>query len=218
MDPNAWHSQGVLYKVRVPQMWSQRPRRQGRLGGYRPRDTLLPWDDYAVHKTDASKKMAESNTTLFLIPGGLTPKLQRCDGLAIKIFKANMSRLCDDHMASNDAQRNEHGYPETPSRGLVAQWVKKSWDALTADDIRPSFKKAGLLLPFDGSEDEAWTNKEPGSDAQGEPLDSAAPATGADKADSSSGGANLLEVLKIVDDDDTEVVVLDVSDDEEVEL
>ena len=74
-----------------------------------------------------------------------------------------------------------------------------------------------MLLPFDGSEDEAWANKGLGSDAQREPLDSAAPAASADKADSSSGGADLLEVLEIVDDD-TGVVVLDVSDDQEVEL
>ena len=160
---------------------------------------------------------AESNSTLFLISGGLTPKFQPCDSLVNKIFKANMSRPHDDHMASSDVRRNEQGYPEAPSRGLLTQWVTRSWDALTADDIRTSFKKAGLLPPF-GSEDKAWANKELGSDAQGEPLDSAAPAAGADKADSSSGGANLLEVLKLVDDDDTGVVVLDVSDDEEVEL
>ncbi|CAB1119062.1 unnamed protein product [Ectocarpus sp. CCAP 1310/34] len=156
--------------------------------------------------------MAESNTTLFLIPGGLTPKLQPCDGLVNKIFKANMSRLYDDHMASPHVKRGDHGYPEAPSRGLVAQWVKKSWDALTADEVRASWRKAGLLLPFDGSEDEAWANKELNSNAQGEPLD--APSAGADKADSSSGGGNLLEVLEIDDDDDTGEVVVDISDDE----
>ena len=36
--------------------------------------------------------------------------------------------------------------------------------------IRLSWKKAGLLLPFDGSEDEAWANKELSADAQGRPL------------------------------------------------
>lgn len=155
--------------------------------------------------------MAESNTTLLLVPGGLTPKLQPCDVLVNKLINANMSRLYDDHMASKDVNRDEHGYPEAPSSGLLAQWIKKSWDALTADDMRSSWRKAGVLLPFDGSEDEAWTNKELGSSAQGEPLD--APSAGADKAGSLSAGDNLLEVLEIDDDDDTGVVVLDGSDD-----
>ena len=120
-------------------MWNQRPGRQGRLGGYRQLDTLLAWDDYTVHKTDASKEaMAESKTTLFHIPGGLTPKLQPCDGLVNKLFKGNLSKLYDDHMASKDAKHDERGYPEAPSRGLGAQWVKKAWDALTADEIRSS--------------------------------------------------------------------------------
>ncbi|CAB1099205.1 unnamed protein product [Ectocarpus sp. CCAP 1310/34] len=206
VDPKAWHSQRVLNEVWLPQVWNQRPGRQGRLGSYRQPDTLLAWDDYTVHKTDASTKaMAESNTTLFLIPGGLTPKLQPCDGFVNKIFKANMSRLYDHHMASPHVKRGDHGYPEAPSRGLVEQWVKKSWEALTADEVRASWRKAGLLLPFDGSEDEAWANKELNSNAQEEPLD--APSAGADKADSSSGSGNLLEVLEI-DDDDTGVVVV----------
>ncbi|CAB1110883.1 unnamed protein product [Ectocarpus sp. CCAP 1310/34] len=189
-DPKGWHSQRVFDDVWVPQVWNRRPGRQSRLGGYRQPDTLLAWDDYTVHKTDASPKaMEESNTTMFLILGGLTPKLQPCDGLVNKILKANISRLYDDHMASKDVTRNDRGYPEPRPRGLVAQWVTKSWDALTADEIRSSWRKAGLLLPLDGSGDEAWANKELGSSPQGEPI--GAPSGAADKADSSSGGENL---------------------------
>ena len=36
--------------------------------------------------------------------------------------------------------------------------------------IRSSWKKAGLNLAFDESEDEAWSNKEFNSDVQGRPL------------------------------------------------
>ena len=199
-------------------MWSQRPGRQGRLGGYRQPDTLPAWDDYTVHRTDASTKAAEeSDTSLFLIPGGLTPKLQSCGDLVNKIFKANMSRLYDDHMTSKDVVTcNEHGYSEAPLRGSVAPRVKRSWDAWIADEIRWSWRKAGLLLPFDGSEDEAWVNKELDSNAQGEPID--ALSADADKTDSSSGGENLLDVLEIDDDDDTGEVVVGVSDDEGEEL
>ena len=165
----------------------------GREHGYRQPDTLLAWDDNTVHKTAASAEaMAESNTTLFLVPGGLSPKLQPCDGLVNKLFKAHMSRLYDDRMASPEVGRDKNGYPEAPSRGLLAQWVKKSRDALRADDIRASWKKAGLLLPFDGSEDEAWANKELGADAQGKPLDAdhSAVAASADQSEPTLNAAN----------------------------
>lgn len=71
------------------------------------------------------------------------------------------------------------------------------------DRGRRPLKKAGLLLPFDGSIIEASANKELGSDARGGRLDSAAPAADEDKADSPTGGANFLGVLEIVDDDNT---------------
>ena len=139
VDPKGWHPQRVFDDVWVPQVWNKRPERQGRSGGYRQSDTLLAWDDYTVHKTDASKEaIAESNTTLFYIPGGLAPKLQPCDGLVNKLFKGNLPKLYDDDMVSKDAKRDECGYPEAPSRGLVAQWVEKASDALTADEIRSS--------------------------------------------------------------------------------
>lgn len=84
--------------------------------------SLTPCWRGTVHKTDASKKaMVESNTTLFHIPGGLTPKLQPCDGFVNKLFKGNLSKLYDGHIASKDAKRDERGYPEAPSRRLVAQ-------------------------------------------------------------------------------------------------
>ncbi|CAB1101701.1 unnamed protein product [Ectocarpus sp. CCAP 1310/34] len=41
VDPKAWHSQRVFNEVWLPQVWNQRPGRQGRLGGYRQPDTLL---------------------------------------------------------------------------------------------------------------------------------------------------------------------------------
>ena len=151
---------------------------------------------------------------LFLVPGGLTPKLQPCDGLVNKLFKAHMSRLYDDDMASPEVGLDRKSYPEAPSRGLLAKLVKKSWDALSADDIRASWKKAGLLFPFNGSKDEAWANKELGTDAQGKPLDAddSAAVGSVDQSEPTSNAANMMEVQEIADDDDTGVEVLEISD------
>lgn len=161
--------------------------------------------------------MVASNTTLFLVPGGLTPKVQPCDGRVNKLFKENMSKLYDDHMASPGLKRGDNGYPEPPSRGLLAQWVKKAWDAVDADTIRSSWQKAGLLLAFDGSEDEAWANKQLGSDAQGTPLDADASAATTTAATTTAALdlSGLLEVLDITDDDDTVVdLLVDIEDED----
>lgn len=106
------------------------------MGNYRQPDTLLAWDDYTVHKTALSKElMAKSNTTLVDVAEGLTPKIQPCDGRVNKLFKSNLSDLYDDHMACS-VTRTANGYPEPPSRGLLAQWVKKAWNDVDADTIR----------------------------------------------------------------------------------
>ena len=142
--------------------------------------------------------MANSNTTLFLIPGGLTPRLHPCDGLVNKLFKSNTSRLYDDHMASPGLTRDSRGCPEPPTRGLLAQWVKTAWGAVDADSIRSSWKKAGLLFAVDVSGHAAWAQKELNSDAQGRVLgaDVAVTPGGAEEVDASISG--IFEVLKSV--------------------
>ena len=101
------HTRGVFKDVWLPQVWNRRPGREGALGNNRQPNTLLAWD-YTVHNTDLCKTaMGQSNTTLFLIPGGLTPNIQPCDGLSNKLFKSNMSRLYDDYMATDDVVRND---------------------------------------------------------------------------------------------------------------
>ena len=58
-------------------VWNQRPGRARFFNGFCQSDTLLAWDDYTVHKPAAcNEAMTQSNTTLFLLPGGLTRKAQ----------------------------------------------------------------------------------------------------------------------------------------------
>lgn len=197
VDDKAWHSQRVFKEVWLPQVWNRRPGREGRLGNYRQPDTLLAWDDYTVHKTDMCKElMKKSNTSLFDVAGGLTPKIQPCDGNVNKLFKSGMSDSYDDHMADNAARNVRSGYPEPPSRALLAQWVKKAWDGVDAESIRSSWRKAGLLLPFDGSGDKEWAKKELGMDESEDAEDD-------DDEESTGNFGNILEVLETVDDDST---------------
>ncbi|CAB1113687.1 unnamed protein product [Ectocarpus sp. CCAP 1310/34] len=200
VDDKAWHTQRVFRDVWLPQVWNRRPSRDGVLGNYRQPDTLLSWDDYTVHKTALCKEaMDKSNTTLFFVPRGLTPKIQPYDGLINKLFKSNMSRPYDNHMASTDAMRNDRGYLDPPSRGLLAQWVKKAWNEVDPESIRSSWRKAGMTLAFDGSEEEAWANKELNSDAQGKPLraDGDAAAAGVEEAGPSEEGETMADLLEV---------------------
>lgn len=119
VDDKPWYTQRVFKNGWLPQVWNRHPGREGwrerALGSYRRPDSLL--DDYTVHKTDLFKNaMEESNTTLFLILGGLTPKTQPCDGLINKLLKFNMSKLYDDYGVSNGVVRNDRGYPD-PHQG-----------------------------------------------------------------------------------------------------
>lgn len=220
VDEIAWHTKRVFKEVWMPQVWNRRPGREGALGNCRQPDTLLAWADYTVHKTKTCKDaMEKSNKRLFLIPGGLTPKLQPCDGHVNKLLKSNMSRVYDDHMASPDLARNASAYPEPPSRGLFAKWVKQAWDDVDAESIRSSWRRAGLLLPFDGLQDQGWAKKELGSDAQRTPsnADGHGDAAGAEETDASLPTAKLLELLDVVDDDSTGKGG-DYNDDSEVEV
>ncbi|CAB1104961.1 unnamed protein product [Ectocarpus sp. CCAP 1310/34] len=148
--------------------------------------------------------MDKSNTALFFVPGGLKPKIQPCDGLINKLFKSNVSKLYDDHMASTDAMRNDRGYTEPPSRGLLAQWVNKAWDKVDPESIRSSWRKAGMTLALDGSKDKAWANKELNSDAQGKPLraDGDAAAAGVEAAGPSEEGETMEDLLEVLENDD----------------
>ena len=126
-------------------MWNRRPGRRGSLCGFHQPDTLLVWNDYnTVHKTTAYKEgMAKSNT--ILLPGGLTPKVKPCDGLLTELFKSNMTSPDDKHMTSPGIKCDDRGFPEPPSRGLLAQWVKKAWTRTMA---RLSVQPGRMLAHF----------------------------------------------------------------------
>ena len=66
-----------------------------------------------------------------------------------------MTAQYDERMALPAIKRDDLGYPEPLSRGLLARWVKKAWGKIDGKVVCSSWEKAGLLLPLDGSGDEA---------------------------------------------------------------
>lgn len=104
------------------------------------------------------------------------------------------------HMASRNMKRDERGYPKAPSRALLSQWVKKACDKVKTGDINNSWKKAGQLLPLDGSEDAGWARKNLTSDMQGNPLDAEGNPV---PAASEEPDAELVEILDLCNDGST---------------
>ncbi|CAB1102966.1 unnamed protein product [Ectocarpus sp. CCAP 1310/34] len=119
--------------------------------GFRPnhgsvikqRHSILVLDDF------------RTNTTVILIPGGLTPLLQPLDRMLDKEMKRLMRRRYTQYMASAIADPKT-GKLQPPGRGLVSTWCKESWAAITAETVKMCFKVCGLTLALDGSEDDAW--------------------------------------------------------------
>ena len=78
----------------MPNAWGQHTGWGCSLSGFRRPDTPLAWDDHTAHKTvECKEAMVQLNTgtTLFLLPGGLTPKVHPCDGLVDKLVESNMA-------------------------------------------------------------------------------------------------------------------------------
>eukprot|EP00904_Undaria_pinnatifida_P012302 jgi/Undpi1/8201/HiC_scaffold_25.g10671.m1 len=62
---------------------------------------------------------------------------------------------CMLKIMASPATNDDRGNPEPLSTGLLAQWVKTSWDKTDGKLVCSSWEKAGLLLLLDGSGKEA---------------------------------------------------------------
>ena len=76
----------------------------------------------------AKEAMANSNigTPLFLLPGGLTPKVQPCDGIAHKVVTSNMTALYDHIHGFPRHQARWPRLPEAPLQGATDAVGKES--------------------------------------------------------------------------------------------
>ena len=56
---------------------------------------------------------------------------------------------------NHPAMNSPSGNMKAPSRGLICNWVKSSWDQISEETIKKSFKSCGVNLPIDGTEDDS---------------------------------------------------------------
>ena len=99
--------------------------------------------------------LKRANTTIILIPGGLTPLLQPLD----RMLNKQMKRLLRGMYTAYSAKAvpdPKTGKLQPPGRGAVSAWCKEAWASITADTVKTCFKICGLTLALNGREDHDW--------------------------------------------------------------
>ena len=124
------------------------------------RKSMLVWDMFRGHLTENVKKTAQKmDTTLAVIPGGLTSLLQPLDVCLNKPFKDRLRKMWIEWMASGDVKTTKADNLMKPHIELVSKWVKDAWDTIPEDIIRRSFLKCSISNSMDGEQDEALFEK-----------------------------------------------------------
>lgn len=126
---------------------------------------LLVWDAFSAHITPSVKEAARTsyNSDIAVIPGGCTHKLQPCDVSWNRPFKDAFRNRYDDWLVDGEVSLTPKGNRRPPSKELILKWVKESWDEVSPDVVRKSFKVTGISNELDGTEDDLL-----GGDSDGE--------------------------------------------------
>lgn len=132
----------------LEKVWSNRK------GAVFKKPSMLVWDSFQAHLTEAVKeKCRQLNTAVAVIPGGLTSILQPLDVCLNKSFKDRLRQKWIQWMASEDKPLTKGGNLKKVEIETVAQWVKESWSEVSSEIISRSFKKCCISNSMDGSED-----------------------------------------------------------------
>ena len=143
-QPNAWCDEDIM------QFWIKNCWKPSCSG---PMHLVL--DVHRAQKTQEIQDVleAECNTN---VPGGCTSLVQPVDVSFNKPFKSAVERQATQHMQEN-LDSYVHGQINASARRvLFTKWVGQAWEEVSADKeliIRP-FKRWGISIPIDGSEDD----------------------------------------------------------------
>lgn len=118
---------------------------------------MIVLDVHRAQKTDnVSSEFEATGTIPVYVPPGCTSLVQPLDVSFNSPFKAIVGRLAREHMANNLDCYVEGSIPASERRVLFTQWVGQAWEEVSMNTrmVVRSFKKCGISVPIDGSEDD----------------------------------------------------------------
>ena len=103
------------------------------------------------------KKLLKKHKTS-LVPPGCTSHVQVVDVLINKPFKDKICCLFEDHLDKNLGQYVDGKINASQRRVLMTKWVDGAWSKVgkMKGSIIRSFKKCGLSVALDGSENDEF--------------------------------------------------------------
>lgn len=149
VQPKAWMDEGQMIKW-IRMVWKPFAVGENKI-------VYLIMDECPSHLTSRVRNaFAECNTEVDYIPGGYTSKLQVLDVGINKPFKNYLAQSFDSwlvHNANKRAQRED-----------VAHWVHESWNKITYETIKNSWRRCLGWLPADYVEESddplAWIDED----------------------------------------------------------
>lgn len=126
----------VLWQNKV---WIKRP------NSLFDRRSLLMLDSAPGHKTaEVKAKFRENGTTLAMIPGGLTKKLQVLDISVNKSFKSRLRNKWEQWMINGFKEYTKSGRIKRASYEEICKWISQSWEEVPDSAIKNGFVKTTI--------------------------------------------------------------------------
>jgi hypothetical protein len=120
-------------------------------------DMMLVLDVHRAQKTEEIQKYMrdECKTEPIFVPAGTTSMIQPVDVVFNKPFKQAIDAMANSHVQENLEDYVRGRITASERRILFTKWVGKAWEEISAkkDMIIRSFKKCGISVAVDGSED-----------------------------------------------------------------
>lgn len=119
---------------------------------------MLVFDSHAAQLTPACRKwLREHNTLAVVVPGGCTSLVQPLDVVVMREWKREVKVFYDLHVGENDDWFDTNKSAQE-RRVLMSEWIGAGWSRVAnskQDLIRRGFRKCGIAIKTDGSDDYA---------------------------------------------------------------
>ncbi|CAG8793992.1 19762_t:CDS:2, partial [Dentiscutata erythropus] len=128
---------------------------EGCSGGQKNEPSLLVFDSFKAHLTDAVKaKLHENNNDLVVIPSGLTSVCQLLDVSINQSFKVALCHYWHKWMAKGGSGKTKKGNLKRAELHIICEWVLSAWAGIDPEIIRHAFRKCSISNTMDRSEDD----------------------------------------------------------------